>query len=366
MKVSVLKENLAKALSVCGRVVSTRGSLEILSHVMLEAEAGRLRVSATNLEVGINYWIGGKIEQPGTITVPARLFADVVSSLSADKIELEVEEMNLHVIAGNDKLTIKGISADEFPLIPTIKDKTSFSIKSDILKDSLNLVNFAAALDEARPVLSGVYLLAEEAKLTLAATDSYRLAEKTVILDKVATEKIEVVVPARTMMELSRIISDLNEEVKVSINDNQVLFAATDIEFTSRLIEGQFPNYKQIIPEDNDTKAVVSSGEFLNVLKVATLFARENANSVSLKVLAKGKIEVNATSAQLGDSNSTVTAEVTGKDAEIAFNGRYLLDVLNNLKEEKISFENSGKLSAGVIRPVKDKTYTYIIMPLRS
>jgi DNA polymerase-3 subunit beta len=167
-------------------------------------------------------------------------------------------------------------------------------------------------------------------------------------------------------MELSRIISDLNEEIKVSINDNQVLFAANDIEFTSRLIEGQFPNYKQIIPEDNETKAVVATSEFSSVLKVATLFARENANSVSLSVKSKGQIEVVATSAQLGESDSVVNAEVTGKDGEIAFNGKYLIDVLNNIKDPKVVFESSGKLSAGVIQPSKDKDYTYIIMPLRS
>jgi DNA polymerase-3 subunit beta len=333
---------------------------------MLQAESGRLRVSATNLEVGINYWIGGKIEEEGSITVPARLFSDVISSLNSEKIDLSLEELTLHIKSGNDKLTIKGLSAEEFPLIPTIQDKTSFAIKSDILRDSLNLVNFAAALDEARPVLSGVYLNAAEAKLTLAATDSYRLAEKVVILDKAATEKIEVIVPAKTMMELSRILSDLNEEIKVSISDNQVLFAANDIEFTSRLIEGQFPNYKQIIPEDNETKATVATNDFLSVLKVATLFARENANSVNLSVKAKGQIEVIATSAQLGESDSVVTAEVTGKDGDIAFNGRYLIDVLNNIKEPKVVFESSGKLSAGVIRPLKDKDYTYIIMPLRS
>lgn len=366
MKVSVLKENLAKALSISGRVVSTRGSLEILSHVMLTTESGRLRVSATNLEVGINYWIGSKVEGEGTITVPARLFSDVISSLSSEKIELSLEEQTLHIHSGKDKLKIKGLSSEEFPLIPTIKDKITFSIKSEILKDSLNLVNFAAALDEARPVLSGVYIKGEGTTLTFAATDSYRLAEKTVTLDSKVAEDFEVIVPARTMMELARIISDVNEEIKVSINENQILFAANDIEFTSRLIEGQFPNYKTIIPEDNETKAAVSTSDFLNVLKVATLFARENANSINISVKAKGQIEVTATSAQLGDSDSIIEGTVTGKDGEIAFNGKYIIDVLNNLKDASVEFEMSGKLSAGMIRPAKRKDYTYIIMPLRS
>lgn len=366
MKVSLLKENLSKALSICGRVVSTRGSLEILSHVLLQTESGRLKVSATNLEVGVNFWIGAKIEKEGSITVPARLLTDVVSSLNSEKIEIEVTEQTLVVNTGNDKLSIKGLSSEEFPLIPTIEDKTAFEVNSGVLKDGLNLVNFSAALDEARPVLAGVYLKTEDENIVLAATDSYRLAEKVIKLKNKVKENFEVIIPVRTMNELARILGDLNEEIKVSINDNQVLFAANDIEFTSRLIEGNFPNYKQIIPDDNETKAKVNKNEFLNILKVATLFARESANSINLIVKTKGKLEVTATSTQLGDSDSVINAEVDGKDGEIAFNGRYLIDVLNNIKEEKVVFEMSGKLNAGVIRPEKDKDYTYIIMPLRS
>lgn len=365
MKVSVLKENLAKALSVCGRVVSTRGSLEVLSHVLLETDSGRLRVSATNLEVGINYWVGSKVEKDGAVTVPARLFIDVVSSLNG-KIELELIDQTLHINAGNDHLTIKGQAAEEFPLIPTIKDNVAFSLNSGLLKDSLNLVNFAAALDEARPVLSGIYLNADEEKLVFAATDSYRLAEKRVKLEDKAKQKLEVIVPARTMIELARVLADFDEEIKISVNDNQILFTANDLEFTSRLIEGQFPNYQQIIPEENDTKSTVNKNDFLNVLKVATLFARDNGNSINISVKAKGKVEVTAISAQLGDSDSILDAVVEGKDGEITFNGKYLLDVLNNLKDEKVNFEISGKLNPGVIKSEGKDDYTYIIMPLRS
>lgn len=365
MKVSVLKENLAKALSTCGRVVSTRGSLEILSNVMLSTESGRLKISATNLEVGINYWLGAKVEKEGAITVPARLLTDIVNSLSSQKVELEVEELNLHLKSDKDKLTIKGISVDEFPLIPSI-DNTSFKISSKVFRDALNLVNFSAALDEARPVLSGVYMNVDGDTLTLAATDSYRLAEKIIKLDKKITDKYEIIVPARALIELARTLSDFDEDIKVCISDNQILFAATEVEFTSRLIEGNFPNYKQIIPENNDTKAVVKSADLASVLKVASLFAKENANSVNIFVRSKGKIDINATSSQIGDSSSVVEAEVDGKDGEISFNSRYILDVLSNLKDEKVEFEISGKLNPGVIRPENSKDYTYIIMPLRS
>jgi DNA polymerase-3 subunit beta len=365
MKVSVLKENLAKALSITGRAISTRGSLEILSNVMLTTEAGRLKVSATNLEVGINYWIGGKIEEEGAITVPARLFNEVVNSISSSKINLELEELNLHIDSDKDKLLIKGISIDEFPLIPRL-DKSVLVISSKILRETLSLINFAAAQDESRPVLSGVYLLAEGNKLTFASTDSYRLAEKNIKLPEKVKEKIEVIIPARALIELTHVLSDINEDINICINDNQILFASNELEFTSRLIEGQFPNYKQIIPETNETKAIVNKQEFINIIKIASLFAKESANSINLNIKSKGRIEVSATSSQIGESSSFIEAVVEGKDGNISFNSKYLIDVLNNIKDQKVVFEMGGKLNPGVIRPDTDKNYTYIIMPLRS
>jgi DNA polymerase-3 subunit beta len=366
MKASVLKENLAKALSVCGRVVSTRGSLEILSNIMLSTENGRMKVSATNLEVGINYWIGGKIEKDGDITIPARLFSDVVGSIISEKIDILVEDYDVHIKSENDNLMIKGLPAEDFPIIPTIKDEPTFSIKATDLKEALNLVNFAAALDESRPVLSGIYFNLEGDKLVLAATDSYRLAEKMIKLTSKAGKKMEVIVPAKTMIELSRVLGDITGDVNVFINENQILFAAKDIEFTSRLIEGQFPNYKQIIPEENETKAITPKDEFIGVLKVASLFARESANSINLIFKTKGEIEVKANSAQVGESTSVIKTKVDGKDGEISFNARYILDALNNIKEEKVSFEISGKLNPGTLKPAGVTDYTYIIMPLRS
>ncbi len=365
MKVSILRENLAKALSVCGRVVTTRGSLEILSNVMISTEAGRLKISATNLEVGVNYWVGAKVETEGALTVPARLITDVVTSINSEKVVLETEEMTLHVNSDNDKLSIKGISVEEFPLIPSI-ETSALTISAKVLREALSQVTFAAALDEARPVLSGVYFLVEGDVLTLAATDSYRLAEKVIKLEKKVADKIEVIIPARALIELSRTLADITGEIRIGVSDNQVLFAADEVEFTSRLIDGNFPNYKQIIPDSNDTKALVKASELAGVLKVATLFARESANSINIFVRSKGKIEVSATSSQVGDSSSTIEAEVEGKDGDISFNGKYILDVLSNVKEEKITFEISGKLNPGVIRLEGKTDYTYIIMPLRS
>lgn len=368
MKTTILKENLAKGLNIVGKIVSTRGSLEVLSNILLKTEKGRLCLSATNLETGINYMVGAKVESQGGLTVPARLFSELVNSLPNDKITLEVKGDTLHLQSGGYESNIKGISADEFPLIPEIKEEKLFSITSDKLREAINLVAFSAALDDSRPVLSGVYIKKEGQKLTLAATDSYRLAEKNINLKDKNTKKAEVIIPARTLIELSRILGEYKESVEVNVylSENQILFEADGLDFISRLIEGQFPNYQQIIPENSDTKARLAKEDLASAVKVATLFSKENANSIKVNVKAKGKVEVASESTQVGDNQTVVKAEVQGKDGEASFNGKYVTDALNAIRETEISFEISGKLNPGVLKTVKDKDYIYIIMPLRN
>jgi len=261
---------------------------------------------------------------------------------------------------------IKGLSAEEFPLIPKIKNKKLFSIPTKGLKEIINMVSFAAALDEARPVLSGVYFKTEKNKLTLAATDSYRLVEKTTELKQKDMAKKEAIIPARSLIEFSRILESSDEgEVNVYLDETQVMFETEDVEFTSRLIEGQFPDYDQIIPGAFETKANVPVSEFVNIIKVVSLFSRESAGSVNIEV-KKGKIEASSSASQYGDSNASCEAEVTGKDSEIVFNSRYLLDVAGVLSGEKVSLELNGKLNPGVLRKENDKSFVYVIMPLRA
>lgn len=368
MKVTILKENLTKGLNIVGRIISTRGSLEVLSNVLIKTNKGRVCLSATNLEVGINYLIGAKVEQEGGITVPARLFTDFISSLPGEKVTLELVDDTLNCSSDNYHSNIKGIPASEFPLIPEIKDNKVLSLTAATLREAISLVTFSAAIDDARPVLSGIYLKIEGGKLTMAATDSYRLAEKIITLGDKKAKKVEAIIPSRTLAELGRILGDVDSETEVAafISENQVLFETEGLDFTSRLIEGQFPNYKQIIPETSETVAKVSREEFLNAVRVAILFARENANSIKISVRNKGKIEVASQGTQIGDNTTTIIAEVEGKDSEISFNGKYLLDALGVIKESEIGFEISGKLNPGVIRTLKSKNYIYIIMPLRA
>ncbi|RJO62253.1 DNA polymerase III subunit beta [candidate division WS5 bacterium] len=369
MKITILKENLSKGLNIIGRIVSTRGSLEVLSNILIKTEKGRVCLSATNLEVGINYMVGAKVESDGAITVPARLFSELINSLPGEKVTLELEGDTLRIKSDNYQSNIKGISADEFPLIPEIKTNKVCAIKSVVLKDAINLVVFAAATDDTRPVLAGVYIKIDGQKLTLATTDSYRLAEKIVDLGASAkTKKTELIIPAKTLLELGRILGELAEEetVNIYLSENQILFEANGLDFISRLIEGQFPNYKQIIPESSDTKSKVAKEEFLSAVKIASLFARENANSIKVSVKSKGEIIIDSQGSQIGDNKAKIRANVTGKDGEASFNGKYIIDALNAIREPEISLEISGKLNPGVINSTKDKGYIYIIMPLRN
>jgi DNA polymerase-3 subunit beta len=366
MKLSCLQENLNKGLTTVSRLVATKGTLEILSHILIATSEGRLKLSATNLEIGINYKIGAKIDEEGAITVPARLFSEFVAQLPSGKVDLTLEEDTLITKIDHFQSQIKGLSAEEFPLIPKIKEKALFKVKAGDLKAAINMVSFAAALDEARPVLSGIYFKVEKGKLTLVSTDGYRLTEKSLKIDTKEDAKKDAIVPARSLTEFSRILDDPEKEVSVYLDDTQIMLETDEVEFTSRLVEGKFPDYKEIIPTGFETKAVAPITEFTKIIKVAALFARESAGSVTLEVKQKGFIEANSASSQFGDSNASCEASVEGKDADIVFNSKYLIDVLNNLNDGNIVLEMSGKLNPGVIRKEGDKSFVYVIMPLRA
>ena len=367
MKLSVVQDNLARALGVLGRVVSTRSSLPVLGNVLLRTEKSRLLLSATNLEIGINYWIGAKVEHEGAVTVPARLLGEFMSHLPNDKVTLSAENNNLVIKSDNYSATINGISADEFPLIPQVKGEAALKLPVDTFKTALSRVVFAAALDEARPVLSGVYFNLDGTKLALAATDSYRLSECVLELKTSTKAALNIIVPARTINELIRILADSSDEVSLHLSENQAMFVCGDVQLVSRLIEGQFPNYKQIIPETSQTKVVVNHEELTGVVKIASLFARENANSLKVEVKPDEGISISSSSSQIGENKSLVPAKIDGPAADISLNSRYLLDVLGIIKSQEIELSLSGKLNPCLIRS-RDKgdNFLHLIMPLRS
>jgi DNA polymerase III subunit beta len=370
VKLSVMQENLARGLQVVSRAVSTRSTLPVLNNVLLRTEDGGLKLTATNLEIGITYWVPGKIDTGGAITVPARLLTDIVAGLPAnERVDLELQpQETLHIKAGRFETRVKGIDAEEFPAIPTAGERPTTRIPQNALRQALGEVTFAAATDEARPILTGVLAKFEGDKLTLAAADNYRIAVKTLtILDPV--EETSVVVPARSLHELSRVLSDTDDPVDIVLSPsrNQILFHIEGIDLVSRLIDGQFPNYQQVLPKGFTTKAVVDRDQLLAAVRLASLIASSSANIVKMHVGGDSETGVTVSAAaDVGDNKGDVEAKVEGDGTTIAFNARYLVDVLDHVNAEQFSIELNGPLSPGVLRPVGDGQYVHVVMPVKT
>jgi DNA polymerase-3 subunit beta len=364
MKLSCTQENLSKALSIVSRSVGTRATLPVLSNILMQTDKGRLKLSATDLEIGIHTWLGAKVDADGAITVPARLLTDFVSNNSDKNINVELKESSLHLESDRFKANIKGIEASEFPLIPEVAKMHELEIKGADLAKAISKTIIATALDETRPVLAGVYFYTKGDELKMVATDSYRLAEVGVKLLNKASKEISFIVPQRTTAELSRLITEKTENIKLFTGENQVEFQIGETIIVSRLIEGVFPEYEQIIPKTSKTKLDLPRAEFLNAIKMASIFAKESDNSIKLKVEDK-KVEVVAVSPHMGDNVSAVSGKVEGENVTIAFNAKFVMDMLQVIESSEVIVELSGNAAAGLMYGEKDANYLYVIMPLR-
>ncbi len=361
MKLSITQENFNKALAAVSRIIGNRSTLPVLANVLLQTKDNRVRLSATNLETGINRWIGAKIEEDGAITVPAKLLNEYVNNLPAGNISLSVEKNTLHIECGGFTSKINGISSDEFPSIPEVKGDVQFKIPAKTLKEALNQVVHITSTDDSRPVLTGVYLHTRDGVLYAVATDSYRLAEKRVMeLD----EECSVIIPGRTVSELLRLLGD-DQEAEVRIDDNQISFNFEDTELVSRVIDGEFPDYRQLIPEEVPTTARVNTGELQDITKAASLFARETTGSVTVKT-ERDELSMRSVASQVGENTSEISAEVSGESMEVSLNGRYISDALNVIQSDQVEVGLTGKVNPCIIRPVDDDSYLHIVMPLRS
>jgi DNA polymerase-3 subunit beta len=370
VKLSVMQENLARGLSIVSRAVSNRSTLPVLANVLLKTEDAGLKLTATNLEIGITYWVPGKIEADGATTVPAKLLTDLVNTLpTGDRVDLALQAGDtLHLRCGRFETHIKGIDADEFPAIGAAGERPTTRVAQNVLRRALAETAFAAASDEARPILTGVLARFEGDQLTLAAADNYRIAVKTIaILDPVP--ETSVVIPARALNELARVLADVDDPVDILLasGKNQILFHLEGIDLVSRLIDGQFPNYQQVVPTSHTTRAVLDREELLRAVRPAALIAHESANIVKLQVSVEGEpgITVSA-NAEVGDHVGQVEAAVEGDGTTIAFNARYLADVLTNVTAEQFALELNGPLSPGVFKPVGDDHYIHVVMPVRT
>jgi DNA polymerase-3 subunit beta len=370
MKLSCLQENLSKCLGIVGRAVATRTTLPVTNNVLLATEQSRLRLSATNLEIAISCWLGSMVEEDGAITVPARLLTEFVNSLPSEKIDLALGDHTLELKCARFEARISGIDAEDFPPIPKITGGMTYQIEPDALRLAINQVVFATASEDTRPVLTGVCAEFEDDTLTLAAADGFRLAVHKAPLVNPAKEKVEIIIPGRSLSELNRLLADQKEpiEIAVSQNKSQVLFRMKDVELVSQLIQGTFPNYRQLIPASYSTRAVVSTPEFLRATKTSAIFARDGSGIVRLQITpdggASGKVSVSARSEQIGDNVGEIDAKVEGEAAKIAFNGKYLTDVLGVIHEGEIALETTTPSSPGVIRPLGADNYVHIIMPM--
>src|SRR5919108_558914 len=370
VKLSVMQENLARGLSIVSRAVSTRSTLPVLANVLLKTEDGGLKLTATNLEIGITYWVAGKIDSDGATTVPAKLLTDYVNALQGgDRIDLELQPgETLNLKAGRFESHLKGIDADEFPAIQTAGERPTTRIAQKVLRQALEETAFAAASDEARPILTGVLARFEGDALTLAAADNYRIAVKTIpILDTVS--ETSIVIPARALNEVVRILGDVDDPIDVILAQgrNQILFHLEGVDLVSRLIDGQFPNYQQVLPQSHTTRAVLDREELLRAVRPAALIAHESANIVKLQISSNGEAGITVSAnAEVGDHVGQVEAAVEGDGTAIAFNAKYLADVLTNVEADQFALELNGPLSPGVFKPVGDDRYVHVVMPVRT
>lgn len=367
MKLFCAQRDLDYALNIVNKAISPNNTLPVLNNILLKAEGKKLYFSSTNLEIAISCFIDADVRGEGSITVPAKLITNYVSLLTDEKVELSlVEGVSLSINSSTSHTKIKCISADEFPLIPKVEKGHELTAKVDDFYEAINETVFAASLNTTRPVLSGVFIKTDDKGIRMAATDSYRLAEKTLKIENSQKEDVSCIVPAKTMMELGKILSKSSDKnVVLNISKNQILFKVDGIELISRLIEGKFPDYEKIIPKDYKTKFEVSVEDISLVLKRVSLFARENNNSVKVTATNDGKLTISSEETKVGEEKAEVAIKIEGDNNKISLNSQYLLDVLTYIGDDKVIFLMNDKVSPAAIRPLKKDGYVYIIMPLK-
>ena len=371
MKVSCSQEDLSRGLAVVGRAVATRAVLPITNNVLLATEGSQLKLAATNLEIAISCWIPATVEEEGTITIPARLVSDFVNSLPSGRIDITMlpKSQAVELTCARYEAHISGLDAADFPPIPKVEDGITIKVKPAEMRHAISQVVFAAASEESRPVLTGVQAEFEGDSLTLAAADGFRLAVRKLPLDSVVDEKVSVIIPARSLAEMNRLVSDQEEPVELTINSkkSQVIVKLRNVEMVSQLVQGTFPNYEQLIPQGHTTRAVIKLGEFLRATRSASIFARDGSGIVRLQIMPKdgsGKVAISARAEEVGDNLGEVDASIEGDESKIAFNSKYLTDVLAVLTEEEVALETTTSSSPGVLRPVGTDDYIHVVMPM--
>ena len=373
MRVFCLQENLNPGLSIVSRAVATRTTLPITQNVLISTDQSRLKLSATNLEIAISTWIGAQVEEEGAITVPARLFTELVTSLPEERIDLSTSEppTSLSVRCARFEAEINGTDAEDFPPIPTVESGLVGAVEPQVLRDAITHVAFAAATEESRPVLTGIKVEIAGDDFTFAGADGFRLAVFKGKLAESPSEDVSFIVPARALQEVGRLIGSQTEPIRFTVTPakSQALFRLDNIEVVTQLIQGTFPNYAQLIPQAYDTRAIVNLQEFLRATRTASIFARDGSGIVRVQVAGgtdgvPGKLSILSRAEEVGENQGEIDASVDGDEAKIAFNSKYLSDVLGVLEEGEVALETTTASSPGVLRPVGNDRYVHVVMPM--
>ncbi len=373
MKVSCLQDNLAKGLGIVTRAVSTRSTLPVLGNVLVATDNGRLKLSATNLEIVITCWLGAKVAEEGAITVPARTFSEFVGTLPTEAVEMVLNDttQTLHVQCGRIDANMKGIDAAEFPLVPEPDDETRIRMDPVVLKQVIEQVAFAAASDETRPVLTGVKTTFDGNSMMMAATDGFRLSVRSAKLAGSVEKPFSVIIPARALADVARVLSDDLEAVYISMPQgrNQIIFDMGNVVLVSQLVDGNFPDYTPIIPKGFATRTIMNTAEFRKACRTADIFARESSNTARVAVepgdgMSAAFAKISANSQETGNNVAQIDASVDGVPVEIAFNVKFVSDVLGVIDTPQVAMETTGPADPGVLKPVGDNDFIHVIMPM--
>jgi len=363
MKVTLTQENLSRALNIVSRIASGRTTLPILSNILMKTENGKLILSATNLEVAVTEEISAKIDEDGIITAPAKLMTEFVANLPKTNVEISTSDNKITIKAGNYRSTVNTTPADDFPALPEPKSGVSIKIPTEDLKKAISGTVLVASSDTTRPILTGVYIHTFEGILYMAATDGYRLAEQKI---SSLEQEISAIVPASTLSDVARIMSDSVKEIKIDFSDDYVSFIVGETTIISRLIDGNFINYRQLIPTKTEVEATLSCSEFVRITKISELFARESAGSITLNVDSEtSTLSIHSITSELGENNSEAEATVKGNGV-ITLNSKFLLDALNQISGDNVRIQFSGKLAPALLTSENDDEYKHIIMPVKS
>lgn len=367
MNFTVLRDKFQKALHTVGRAVNTRSPLPVLSNVLIKTEKGRIKVTASDLQINISSWIGAKVDEEGEITIPAKVLTEFVNQLTDEKLDASLEGSILKVKTDKAKASFSGIPATEFPQIDVYTDGVSVRIKSTYLIDAVSHIQFATAVDESRPILTGIYFRLENEELVLAGTDGYRMAEYRMKVDTDAKEIIQCVVPAKALTDIIKSFGAVSEEIEILINKERNVFIVKgeDLEAQLRMLDGEYPDYQAVIPAEFTGEIKVQKSELLSGIKLASIFTRESGNSV--KIVANGDgVETKSQPTEAGSNVTKLNAEYEGDDIEITFNAKYLIDFLSNIEDSEITFKVSGPLKPGLFKIADKDNYFFLAMPMKA